>query len=121
MRFIIRVIINALVLLLIAYYWHLFGVHAQTIQAALIGGLVLGLANAIVRPILLVISCPLEVLSLGLFTLVINGLIFWLLKFVPGFVVPSFWAAFLAALVMSLISWIISIVIGEVRTERSKA
>jgi len=113
MGFLARLIINAIALFAIASL-HLFGVHADGLQPILIGALVLGLVNAIVRPILLVISCPLLILSLGIFTLVINGLIFYYgLKYIPGFYVPGFWAAFWAAIVMSIISWILSIIVRD--------
>lgn len=122
MKFIIRLLINAIALAVISYF-SVAGVHAGTMQALLIGAVVLGIANAVLKPILIVVSCPLEILTLGLFTLVINALIFeYGLKFVPGWTIPGFWSAFLAAIVMSIISWILSIVFGENRedTTRSK-
>jgi putative membrane protein len=118
MSFLIRILINAAALLGLSYI-HFMNIHVNNITAALVGALVLGLANAIVRPILITVSCPLEVLSLGLFTLVINALIFYVvLHLVPGFVVPSFWAAFWGALAMSVISWLISLVVRDVRPSR---
>ena len=117
MKFIIRLLINAIALAVISYL-QAFHVHAASIQALLIGAVVLGIINAIIKPILIIVSCPLEVLSLGLFTLIINALIFYFgLRAVPGWVVPSFWDAFWAAIVMSIISWILSIVFGERRED----
>lgn len=113
MSFIARVIINAIALWLITYFG-VMHIRADTTSAILIGALVLGLANAIVRPILIVVSCPLEILSLGLFTLVINAVIFYgVLKLVPGFHIPGFWAAFWGAIIMSLVSWVISLVLQD--------
>lgn len=117
MKFIIRLLINAIALAIISKL-SIMGVHASSIQALAIGAIVLGVINAIIKPILIVVSCPLEVLSLGLFTLIINALIFlYGLRFVPGWVVPGFWAAFVAAIVMSIISWILSIILGERRED----
>jgi len=118
MKFLARLLINAIALYAIAAI-HLMGIRTDGIEPIIIGAIVLGLANAIVRPILIVISCPLEILSLGIFTLVINGLIFYFgLKYIPGFHVPGFWAAFWGAIVMSIISWILSLLIGERREEQ---
>ncbi len=120
MSFLIRLLINAIALLIISQL-HLMGIHADTWSALIIGAIVLGLVNAIVRPILIVVSCPLEVLSLGLFTLVLNALIFWFgLKYIPGFHVPGFWAAFWGAIVMSVISWILSLIVRDVSPERRR-
>jgi putative membrane protein len=121
MKFIIRLLINAIALAVISYL-SVGGVHATGIWPSLIvGAIVLGIANAILKPILIVVSCPLEVLTLGLFTLVINALIFYFgLKLVPGWVIPSFMSAFWAALVMSIISWILSMVLGENREDRAQ-
>jgi len=118
MKFIIRLLINAIALAVISYL-HIADVHATGWQALLIGAVVLGVINAIIKPILIVVSCPLEVLTLGLFTLVINALIFYFgLRLVPGWTVPNVWAAFLASLVMTIISWILSMVLGERRDDR---
>jgi putative membrane protein len=121
MRFIVRLIVNALALWLISYI-HFMGIHADTLTAILIGGLVLGIANAIIRPILMVLTCPLVILTLGLFTLIINGLIFeWVLKLVPGFHVPDLWAAIWGAVAVTVISWIASLILhdeGEAKRSR---
>jgi len=120
MKFIIRLLINAIALAVISKL-AVAGVHANSIQALVIGAIVLGIANAIIKPILIVVSCPLEVLTLGLFTLVINALIFYfVLNLVGDWVIPSFMSAFWAALVMSIISWILSMVLGENRDDRAR-
>lgn len=121
MKFIIRLLINAIALAVISYL-NVAGVHADNMQALIIGAIVLGIANAILKPILIVVSCPLEILTLGLFTLVINALIFEFgLKLVSGWVIPGFWSAFVAAIVMSIISWILSIVLGENREDAARS
>ena len=120
MKFIIRLLINAIALWVISAL-SIAGVHATGWTALLIGAVVLGVVNAVIKPILIVISCPLEVLTLGLFTLIINALIFYFgLKLVPGWAIPSFWSAFLASIVMTIISWILSLILGEDRKSAAR-
>lgn len=85
---------------------HIFPhVRVNNWQTLLVAALVLGLLNAFLRPIIVLLTLPINLLSLGLFTLVINGLIFFLAsRFVPGFTISSFWEAFWAALAFSIIS-----------------
>lgn len=83
--------------------------------------IVLGLVNAVVRPILKVLSCPLIVLTLGLFVLVINGLTLWLSSLIAvnwlgvGFYVDTFWAALLGALIVSIVSVVLSALLIDKR------
>lgn len=120
MSFFIRILVNAIALFLISKF-NFMGIHADTLTDTLIGALVLGLANAFVRPLLMVLSCPLVVLTLGLFTLFINGVIFYfVLKLLPGWHVPGFWPAFWGALLTSLLSWIVSVIIRDVAAERKR-
>ncbi len=120
MSFLIRLLVNAVALFLISHYnW--FGIHADSITDTVIGAIVLGLANAILRPILMLLSCPLVVLTLGLFTLVINAIIFYfVLKILPGWHVPGFSAAFWGAIVVTVISWIGSLIFRDVPEERKR-
>lgn len=88
--------------------WVLPGIHVTSWPALAVAALVLGFVNAIVRPILLIITLPLTVLTLGLFYLVVNGMAFGLAAaIVPGFEVDSFWWAILGALVVGMVSWLI--------------
>lgn len=106
MFLILHWIISALLLILVAYL--VPGITVASFFSALIAALVLGLANALVRPILILFTLPINILTLGLFTLVINALMFLLVSsIVKGFNVDGFWPAFWGALVMSLISWIV--------------
>lgn len=110
MSLLLRWIINALTLLLIS---HLFpSVKVAGFGTALITALILGLVNAVIRPILILITLPINILTLGLFTFVINGLLFWFVaSFVKGFDVGGFWSAFWGALAYSIISFIISMLL----------
>lgn len=107
MKLLLRWVLNALVLLLIARYYD--GVELTGFYPALITILLLGLVNAIIRPILILLTLPVTILSLGLFTLVINAALFWFVSsFVQGFTVHGFVGAFVGALLMSIGSWFIA-------------
>jgi len=93
MRLLLRWVLNAGALLLIAYY--LPGVGVTGWYAALVAILVLGLVNALIRPLLILLTLPVNILSLGLFTFVINAFLFWFVStFIEGFEVSGFLAAF---------------------------
>ncbi len=118
MHLLIRLVVNAIALYLIAQF--LPGFHVDSFGHAAVAALVLGIANAIVRPILFLISLPLELLTLGLFTFVINALVLWLVaKLVPGFRIDGFVPAFLGALILSLVSFLLSHLFAGERTSRT--
>ena len=99
--------INAASLLLLA--WLIPAVQVTGFGTALVVALVLGLLNAVIRPVLIVLTLPVNLLTLGLFTFVINGFLFWFAaRILEGFSVSSFGWAILAAIVYSLISWAVS-------------
>ena len=107
MRLLVTWLINAASLFALPY--GLPTVYVQDFTVALIAALVLGLVNTLVRPILVLLTLPVTILTLGLFILVINGLMFWVVaNFVSGFYVASFGTALLAALLYSVISWALS-------------
>jgi putative membrane protein len=88
------------------------GISVERWQTLLVGALALGLLNAFFRPILLLLTLPINVLTLGLFTLIINGLIFYLAAWmIKGFYVAGFWSAFVAALVFSIVSFLLNLLI----------
>lgn len=104
MKFILRWLVNTIGLLVTAYL--IPGIRFETYITALVAALVLGIINAIIRPILMVLTLPINILSLGIFTLFINAFLFWLAsRLVPGFSIVDYSTAFWAALVYSLISW----------------
>jgi putative membrane protein len=85
------------------------GISFSSISALLIAGLLLGLINAVVRPILVVLTIPLTVLTLGLFLLVINALMLLLVAWlVPGFHIDGFWTGFFVALFIAVFGFIIN-------------
>lgn len=113
MRFVLVWILNALALLIVAYLYS--GVQVQGWQAAAVAALVLGLVNTLVKPVLVLLTLPITILTLGLFLLVINALLLWAVgSVVPGFHVDGFWAAVLGALLYSLVTWALSAILpGE--------
>jgi putative membrane protein len=108
MRLLLTWLINALALLALPYLFR--SIHVETFVTALIAALVLGLINTLIRPLLVLLTLPVTLLTLGLFIFVINGLLFWLAGsgFIPGFRVDGFWAAVFGAIVYSIISWALS-------------
>lgn len=122
-NFLIRLIINAIALVVAA--WAIPGIHFDgNFPGLLVIALVFGVVNAIIKPIVTLLTCPLVALTLGLFTLVINALMLWLTGWlagvvgVSGFQVDGFWPAFLGAIVISIVSLILSVVLPEGKKRR---
>lgn len=122
MGILIRVVLNALAVWVATLV--VGGVDVTTdstgrkVATLVVVGAVLGLVNATIKPVVKLFSLPLLVLSLGLFALVINGLLFWLVAAVSNalgapFEVDGFWAGFWGALVVSVVSWVLSIVVKD--------
>lgn len=107
MMILIRWLISAVTIMLVGYL--VPGVHVAGLYTALIAALLLGFLNAIVRPMLVILTLPITILTLGLFTLVINAGIFLLVStIVKGFTVDSFGAAVVGSLLLWLINWGVS-------------
>lgn len=85
------------------------GISIDPIWIALIVGACLSLFNIFLKPIIKILTLPLNLLTFGFFSLIINGIIFWYLgELINGFTVSTFWAAFLSALIVSILSWMLS-------------
>ncbi len=112
MPFLVRMGANAIAILLIAYL--LPGVmSADGALAAIAAAFVLGLVNAVVRPVFVLLTLPVTVVTLGIFLLVINGLLLWLVTaVVPGFHVNGFLGAVAGSVLISMISWVLTRVVG---------
>lgn len=107
----VRFLIIACGLLLAA--WLLDGIHFSGLLSLLLAALVLGLVNAIVRPVVLLLTLPITVVTLGLFLLVLNGAMLGLAALlVPGFVIYGFWTALLGAIIVSLTGMLANWFIG---------
>ena len=107
MRLLLTWLINALALLALKYIMP--SITVDTFVTALIVAVVLGLINTLIRPIFVILTLPVTILTLGLFIFVINGLLFWAVgSFVPGFHVDGFWSGVFGAIIYSIISWALS-------------
>jgi putative membrane protein len=124
MRLLIRWFINAVALAAAAYIVPMFIPRGITIVGepawltVAVTALIFGLVNALLRPLLKLLTCPLIILTLGLFTLIINGLMLWLSSWIArqfgvGFDVAGFWPAFWGALVISIVSFVLSLIFRE--------
>jgi putative membrane protein len=110
MGFLINWFVLSLAIMIAAYL--LPGIRIAGFTAALITGLVLGLINAFIRPVLLLLTLPLNILTLGLFTLIINAfLIMVTAAVVTGFEVGGFWWALLFSLVLSIVNWALNLIV----------
>jgi putative membrane protein len=125
MRFLLRWGITAAAVAIAA--WIVPGIwvdEPHRIWTVVLVALVLGLVNAFIRPFISLMSCGLVVLTLGLFTLVINGLMFWLASWITvnwlglSFRVDGFWNAFFGAIIVSVVSLILSTFVGRKRLKK---
>jgi putative membrane protein len=111
MKLLIRLLINMVAILAIAYLFPSM-VWVDSVWSALGAAFLLGIVNAIVRPVFILLTLPLTLVTLGLFLLVINALLLWLVAgLIGGFHVSGFWGAFFGSILISLVSWILSLVI----------
>ena len=100
-------LLNAVALLAVAYL--LPGIHVASFWSALIAALVLGLLNTLVKPVLVLLTLPITIVTLGLFLLVINALVFWFAgSILDGFQVSGFWWAMIGAILYTVISGLLS-------------
>ena len=110
LRLLLVWLINTLALIAVAYLMP--SITVSSFGTALAAALVLGLVNAIIRPVLVLLTLPVTLLTLGLFIFVINGLLFWFVaSFVEGFTVAGFWPALFGAIAYGVISWLCSALI----------
>jgi putative membrane protein len=105
--------LNALALLAVANF--VPGIHVDDYAAALIASLLLALVNTLIRPVLLLLTLPITLITLGLFIFAINGMLFWFVGSVlRGFTVDSFWHGVLGAVLYSIFSWALSSAAAQV-------
>ena len=111
-KFILKWFINFISLLIVLYT--VSGIKTANIQTNIIASLVLGLINIFIRPILLALTLPINILSLGISTLFLNGFIFYFAaKFIKGFIITDFWAAFWGALIFSIVRALLNSLIND--------
>ena len=115
MRVLLSILLNALAIYVAAYL--LDGIALSGTAATLIAGLVLGIVNTIVKPVLILLTLPITIVTLGLFLFVVNAICLALTAaLVPGFEISGFWSAVGGALIVSLVGWALS---GLVRKEHA--
>jgi len=107
LRLLLVWLINTVALIAVAYLMP--SISVSSFGAALVAALVLGLINAVVRPVLVLLTLPVTILTLGLFIFVLNGLLFWMVaSWLEGFHVAGFWSGVFGAILFSLVSWLLS-------------
>ena len=101
----LHLLVTTLAIILVAHF--VPGIRVADFTTAFLVAFVLALINLLVRPVLLILTLPINVLTLGLFTFILNGALLWFVTyFVPGFSVANLWAATLGAICISLLSWL---------------
>jgi len=117
MKFLLRLLLNALAVMTAAYF--VPGLTLTGPGAALLAGVVLGFVNAIVRPVLFVVTLPFTLITLGLFLFILNAVCLALTAaLVPGFSIAGFWPAVFGALIVSLVSWVVNATIVSERRQQ---
>lgn len=112
MRLLISWLLNAVALLITAYL--VPGIHVSGFSAALIAAIILGLVNSFIRPLLLLLTAPINLLTMGLFTFVVNAVLLMIVSgVVPGMAIDSFGWALLAAVVLSFVSTVLSMLLKD--------
>ncbi|MBS0452975.1 MAG: phage holin family protein [Proteobacteria bacterium] len=112
MRLVLKWLLSAVALLAVAYVYN--GVQVNSFGSALIAAAVIGLLNAVLRPVLVVLTLPVTIVTLGLFLFVINALMFWSASgLLTGFHVAGFWAALLGSLIYSALGLIIDAALSK--------
>lgn len=107
MRFLLRVLLNTVAVLLAARI--IPGIHVAGATEALLAGIVLGVINATIKPVLIILTLPFTLLTLGLFIFIVNALCLALVAWlVPGFGVHGFWSAVFGSVFISFVSWVLS-------------
>lgn len=105
MHFLIRLLINGIVFYLIAMY--VPGIHTNGLGAAVLAAFIFGIVNAIVRPIVLLLTLPFTIVTLGLFVIIVNALMFWLATWIaPGFKVDGFMPALWGGIIMMIVGFL---------------
>lgn len=123
--FIIRLIINALAIAATAWLLPGITVGGNPTLTIILVALIFGIVNAVIKPIFSFVTCGLYVLTLGLFTFIANAVMLWVTQYVAAwfglqFRIDSFWTAILGALIISVVSFILSMMFGKEKRHRVK-
>jgi len=112
--FLLRVVLNTVAIAIAPSF--ISGVQVDGILPALAGGALLAVVNAVIRPVLVILTLPITIFTLGLFILVVNGGCFWFVAWlIDGFRVSGFWPAVFGALLVSVVNWVAGALAGETK------
>lgn len=112
MKLLIRLVINVIALLVVAYL--IPGFHLANLTAAIVAAIVIGLVNTFIRPIVQLIALPLSILTFGIVAFLINvALLYGVSKLVPGFSIDNFWTAIISSILLSLVSWFLHLLASD--------
>ena len=112
MKFIIKCLCSAVALILVAYF--IPGVSFDSFTTVLITALILGVINAVIRPLIMLLTIPINILTLGLFTFIINAFMLWIVHLlVSGFHILNFTTAIWAAIIYWLANWLINLLFKD--------
>lgn len=112
MKIIIHWLVLTLVVLAVPYV--VSGIHVGGLLTAIVVAAVLGFLNTVVKPVVTILTLPINILTLGLFSIIINGLFFWFVAaIVSGFTIDSFRSAILGAFVVSVLNWLVGKAFGD--------
>lgn len=117
MKLILVWLLNALALITVAYF--VPDIHVANFKTALIAALIIGLVNMLIRPVLVILTLPITIFTLGLFILVINGALFYAVgNVLQGFTVNTLLAGIVGALVYSVISWLLAAIVIDDKKDK---
>ena len=117
--FLVRLVINALAFLIVSSLYS--GMSVRGLWGAVVAALIWGIVNALLRPFLVLLTLPLNILTFGLFTFVINAVMILITsEIVKGFMVEGFWSALIAAVIMSGASFVLNLLLSETTIKPSK-
>lgn len=111
-----RIIISWLILTfaVLAVPYVVSGIHVNGILTAIVVAAVLGFLNTVIKPVVTILTLPINIITLGLFSIILNGLFFWFVAvIVSGFSIDSFWSAIWGALVITILNWVMNKAFGE--------
>ncbi len=112
MKIIIHWLILTIAILVTPYV--VSGIHISGVLTAIVVAAVLGFINTVVKPVVTILTLPINIITLGLFSVLLNGLFFWFVAvIVSGFSVDSLWSAVLGAFVVSILNWIVGKAFGD--------
>lgn len=117
MGFLLRLLVTAVVFYFLPYF--VPGIHVAGATSAIVAALIFGIVNAVVRPLVLLLTLPATILTLGIFVIVVNALMFWLTALIaPGFKVDGFMPALIGAIVMMVVGIVVSHLLKDERRRR---